>query len=100
MRNKTLSPVLVLLFLSAFIPLRGGFGNQPPNPSTIGSQSQKHDKNNVVYVCACLKTKSCSCMTVAKMEGPCACGPKGGPPLKAVPRDSDWAKENLEALAK
>ena len=100
MRNKTLSALLVLLFLSAFIPLRGGFGNQPPNPSTTGSQSQKHDKNNVVYVCACLKTKSCSCMTVAKMEGPCACGPKGGPPLKAVPRDSDWAKENLEALAK
>jgi hypothetical protein len=100
MRNKTRSALLVLLFLSAFIRLRGGARNQPPNPATAGSQSQKHEKNNVVYVCACLKTKSCSCMTVANTEGPCACGPKGGPPLKAVPRDSDWAKENLDALAK
>ena len=100
MRNKTRSALLVLLFLSALAPLRSGSRNQPPDPPTAGSQGQKHDKNNAVYVCACLKTKSCSCMTVANMEGPCACGPKGGPPLKAVPRDSDWAKENLEALAK
>jgi hypothetical protein len=53
-----------------------------------------------VYVCACLKTKSCSCMTMAKTGGVCACGPTGGPPLKAVPRDSDWAKENRDALGK
>lgn len=70
------------------------------NPSPTGSQGQKQNKSDIVYVCACLKTKSCSCMTVAKTEGPCACGPKGGPPLKAVPRDGDWVKENLEALAK
>jgi hypothetical protein len=38
------------------------------------------DESKVVYVCACLKTKSCPCMTEAKMEGPCACGTHGGPP--------------------
>ncbi|HZU22765.1 MAG TPA: hypothetical protein VE998_08035 [Terriglobales bacterium] len=57
-------------------------------------------KKGVVYVCACLTNKSCYCMTEAKAEGPCACGTKGGPPLKAVPSDSDWAKENRDALSK
>ena len=52
-----------------------------------------------VYVCACLKTSSCSCMTEAKMQGPCACGTEGGPPMKGVPKDSDWAKENRKQLA-
>jgi hypothetical protein len=69
-------------------------------PSPGGSQKQPQGKNDVVYVCACLKTKSCSCMTEAKTEGPCACGTQGGPPLKAVPRDSAWAKENRDSLAK
>ena len=67
------------------------------------SQAQNDEMNNngkVVYVCACLKDKSCSCMTEAKMEGPCACGTQGGPPLKAVPKNSDWAKHNRDALAK
>jgi hypothetical protein len=68
------------------------------------SKKQKggdHDSSkDVVYVCACMKDKSCSCMTEAKMEGPCACGTQGGPPMKAVAADSDWAKENREALAK
>ena len=58
------------------------------------------DESKVVYVCACLKTKSCPCMTEARMEGPCACGTQGGPPLKAVPKDSAWAKENRKALGK
>ena len=62
--------------------------------------SRDHGKSNMVYVCACLKTKSCFCMTEAKMQGPCACGTQGGPPMKAVPSDSDWAKDNREALAK
>jgi len=39
-------------------------------------------------------------MTEAKMLGPCACGTEGGPPMKEVPADSDWAKQNREALAK
>jgi hypothetical protein len=67
-------------------------------PSSGGSKTPKQ-KPDVVYVCACLNTKSCSCMTEAKTEGPCACGTQGGPPLKAVPRDGDWAKENRDALA-
>jgi len=79
---------LILLSLLAVIPSSGG----TPNHSQSGG--------GVVYVCACLKTKSCSCMTEAKMEGPCACGTEGGPPLMAVPKDSDWARANREELAK
>jgi hypothetical protein len=71
--------------------------------SSVSSQSAptsaKPTKEKVVYVCACLGTKSCSCMTEAKAKGPCACGTAGGPPMKAVAPDSDWAKENREALA-
>lgn len=57
-------------------------------------------KEKVVYVCACLQTQSCSCMTEAKREGPCACGTQGGPPMKAVAPDSNWAKQNRDELAK
>jgi hypothetical protein len=71
-----------------------------PSPGGSQAQASPQSKNDVVYVCACLKTKSCSCMTEARTEGPCACGTQGGPPLKAVPRDSAWAKDNREALAK
>lgn len=94
MRNKigTTAALFVSLLLLAFIPSPGGSQNQ--------AQTSAQGKSNVVYVCACLKTKSCSCMTEAKTEGPCACGTQGGPPLKAVPRDSAWAKENRDALAK
>jgi hypothetical protein len=70
--------------------------------ASSSSQNQASDAQGkkVVYVCACLKIKSCACMTEAKMEGPCACGTEDGPPLKAVPSDSAWAKENRDALAK
>lgn len=68
--------------------------------SSGGSAKKEKEKDKVVYVCACLQTKSCFCMTEAKMEGPCACGTQGGPPMKAVKPDSDWAKENREALSK
>jgi hypothetical protein len=97
MRNRTRSTatVFILLLSSALIVLPGG--SQPPSPAGKKAQTQAKD---VVYVCACLKTKSCSCMTEAKTEGPCACGTSGGPPLKEVPRDSDWAKENRDALAR
>jgi hypothetical protein len=97
MRNQTRSTaaVFILLLLWAVIPSPGG--SRTPSPAGKQTQTQK---DNMVYVCACLKTKSCSCMTEAKTEGPCACGTSGGPPLKAVPRDSDWAKDNREALAK
>jgi hypothetical protein len=98
MRNQTrsIAGIFVLLLLAAMIPSPGG----SQTPSANGTHSQPQDKKDLVYVCACLKTKSCSCMTEAKTEGPCACGTQGGPPLKAVPRDSAWAKENREALAK
>ncbi len=79
-------PAILALFpLLAFLP---------------SGQSQPPTKDGVVYVCACLKNKSCFCMTEAKMEGPCACGTQGGPPMKAVYSDSKWAKENREALTR
>ena len=87
--------IFAFFFLLAFIPSSDGL--QDKNPS---AQNPAKGNGGVVYVCACLKTKSCSCMTEAKMEGPCACGTEGGPPLKAVPKDSAWAKENRDALAK
>jgi hypothetical protein len=98
MRNRTRSTagVFVLLLLSALIPSQG----DSLTPQPTGKQGHPETKSDLVYVCACLKTKSCDCMTEAKTEGPCACGTQGGPPLKAVPHDSDWAKENREALAK
>jgi hypothetical protein len=71
-----------------------------PSPGDSQGKTKAQNKDDVVYVCACLNTKSCSCMTEAKTEGPCACGTQGGPPLKAVPRDSAWAKDNRDALAK
>jgi hypothetical protein len=88
--------MLALLFSVALIPTSGGTQNQPQESPTSETQT----KGKVVYVCSCLKTKSCDCMTEAKMEGPCACGTEGGPPMKAVPQDSAWAKANRKALAK
>jgi hypothetical protein len=97
MMAKAKFPVMLgLLFAVALIPTSGGTRNQAQNSATKDAQLQ----DKVVYVCACLKNKSCSCMTEAKMEGPCACGTEGGPPLKAVPKDSAWAKANRDALAK
>lgn len=63
-------------------------------------KQRKKKKADVVYVCACLGTRSCSCMSEAKMEGPCACGTQGGPPMKAVPAKGAWAKQNRQELAK
>jgi hypothetical protein len=95
MTNRTkLTAAFFAATLLVFIPASGS-QEQPQN-----SPAQKQDKSKVVYVCACLKTKSCSCMTEAKTAGPCSCGTEGGPPMKAVPKDSAWAKENREALAK
>jgi hypothetical protein len=99
-RAKFTPVVLVLLSLLAFLTSSGGSQSQTGNPPATGTQSQTQMNSKVVYVCACLKTKSCSCMTEAKTGGPCACGTEGGPPLEAVPKDSAWAKENRDALAK
>jgi hypothetical protein len=94
MRKRTglIACLFVLLLLLALIPSPGGSQNQPPGAM--------QNKSSVVYVCACLKTRSCECMTESKTEGPCACGTHGGPPLKAVPSDSAWARENRSELAK
>jgi hypothetical protein len=89
---KTILATLGLL-LSIFL---APSGVKTANAPAKGADMSGH----TVYVCACLKNKSCSCMTEAKMEGPCACGTEGGPPLKAVPSDSAWAKANRDALAK
>jgi hypothetical protein len=89
-RTKIIAGFTVLSLL-AFLP---ALGFQPDNPPV-----HKEKKAKMVYVCACLNTKSCPCMTEAKSAGPCACGTEGSPPMKAVPADSDWAKENRDALA-
>lgn len=92
MRNRmSFTGAILSLVLLAFL-------SSSATPPPRGSKKQAKEK--VVYVCACLGTQSCSCMTEAKTEGPCACGTQGGPPMKAVAPDSNWAKENRDALAK
>jgi hypothetical protein len=90
--------ILALLSLLLFVPSSGRSQDHSQSSNDIEGLTQK--TGGTVYVCACLKNKSCSCRTEAKMEGPCACGTEGGPPLKPVPSDSTWAKANREALAK
>jgi hypothetical protein len=87
----TSTAILVLLTLLAFLQTTG-WTQQRAN------ETANKDRDNVVYVCSCLTTKSCPCMTEAKMQGPCACGTAGGPPMKAVSKKSAWAKENRKAL--
>ena len=94
-KQKRLISVLSLLLLLAFASGDAGSSSK----SDKSNKDQGAHAKKVVYVCACLKNKSCSCMTEAKMEGPCACGTEGGPPMKAVPADSDWAKQNRDALS-
>ncbi len=96
MPNRTRVCVLLVLFaLLAFLPSSGS-----QNPAQANDAQSPANAKGVVYVCACLQNKSCACMTEAKMEGPCACGTQGGPPLKAVPSNSAWAKANRKALSK
>lgn len=94
---KTALGVVALLFsLAAVLASSGAESlNLLHNPPMVRQQSP----SKVVYVCACLKTKSCVCMTEAKTAGPCSCGTAGGPPMKAVPQNSKWAKANRDALA-
>jgi len=92
-KDKIKGTIAMLALLPLTAVLLTGFAaqNQAANDAKV--------KGKVVYVCACLKNKSCSCMTEAKTEGPCSCGTEGGPPMKAVPRNSAWAKANRDALA-
>ncbi|HEV2425192.1 MAG TPA: hypothetical protein VGZ29_10235 [Terriglobia bacterium] len=95
MRNRSRVAMLVVsLFLLSAALCASGAAQPAASPK---KKAQK--KQSTVYVCACLQTKSCSCMSEAKTEGPCACGTEGGPPMKAVAPDSDWAKQNRDALA-
>jgi hypothetical protein len=91
-KMKMATVILTLLFSLALIQTSAGTQDQ--------STHQQEIKDNVDYVCSCLKTKSCACMTEAKTQGPCACGTGGGPLMKAVAGNSAWAKANREALAK
>jgi hypothetical protein len=94
-KQRRLISVLTLLPLLAFASANAGSSSK----SDKSSKEKQAQAKKVVYVCACLKNKSCSCMTEAKTEGPCACGTEGGPPMKEVPADSDWAKQNRDALS-
>ncbi len=101
-KTKIATATLAFLFSLALISSSGGtekLRNQAQSEPQNAPANDTEVKGKVVYVCACLKTKSCSCMTEAKMEGPCACGTAGGPPLKPVPQNSAWAKANRQALA-
>jgi hypothetical protein len=92
--------MLALMFALALSPATGRSRNQPQDQPQDQPTNKKQIKGKVVYVCACLETKSCSCMTEAMTEGPCSCGTEGGPPMKAVPKDSAWAKTNRQELGK
>ncbi len=95
MKKLTSSVATLSAFvLLAFLPANG---RQEKGPASDTQDQAKGKK--MVYVCACLKNKSCACMTEAKTPGPCACGTEGGPPMQAVPKDSSWAKENRKALS-
>jgi len=88
-RLASLMPLAAMLLFSFGLAASG---------STARAQSMKMKMNGrMVYVCSCMKTKSCPCMTEANMEGKCACGAKA-PDMNAVPRTSAWAKANRKAL--
>jgi hypothetical protein len=93
MKRKIKGTIAMLALLPLLAVLQTGIAAQ----NQLANDAKA--KGKVVYVCACLKDKSCSCMTEAKTEGPCSCGTAGGPPMKAVPRDGAWAKANRDALA-
>jgi hypothetical protein len=97
MRDTTKAKIKRTVVLLALPALLGVFETGFAAQNEPGQDAKA--KDNMVYVCACLKTKSCSCMTEAKTPGPCSCGTGGGPPMKAVPKNSAWAKENRDALA-
>jgi hypothetical protein len=82
--------IAVMLFFSLGLVASGK--NDPAQ-----STKEKTD-GDTVYVCSCMKTKSCPCMTEANMAGKCACGAKA-PDMKEVPRHSAWAANNRKALA-
>lgn len=65
--------------------------------ATLAPANKKAKK--YVYVCSCMGSQSCACMSEALREGPCACGTQGGPPMQRVESQSNWAKANRDAMA-
>ena len=64
----------------------------------MASKAAKSEKSGkTVYVCACMGTKSCLFMAMAKKEGKCVCG-EPSPDMKEVSANSAWAKTNRKAL--
>jgi hypothetical protein len=57
-------------------------------------QTETSKAKTDVYVCDCMGTKSCPCMSMSNKEGKCPCGKE----MKAVARDSTWAKHNRKEL--
>ncbi len=80
--NRAVLPVVALAMCLAFAPIVSG---RPARPQT---------KSTDVYVCACMKTSSCPCKSMSNKAGKCPCGDE----MKAVSRDSEWAKTNRKAL--
>lgn len=87
-RPRAIPAVLGLLAVCALAELP-----QPP------AAQMPEQTPAVVYVCACLRNRSCPCMSEAMQKGPCACGTKGGPPMKEVLAGSAWARYNRKVLA-
>jgi hypothetical protein len=63
-------------------------------PLASARPAQSKTKSKDVYVCACMKTSSCPCKSMSNKEGKCPCGDD----MKAVARDSKWAKDNRKGL--
>ncbi len=61
----------------------------------IGSATPQASASKDVYVCACMGSKSCPCMGMSNKAGKCVCGTE----MKAVSRDSAWAKHNRKACS-
>jgi hypothetical protein len=74
------------------------FGLAASGKNNSAQETKEKTASNTVYVCSCMKTKSCPCMTEANMAGKCACGEKS-PDMKEVARNSAWARHNRMALA-
>jgi hypothetical protein len=64
-RTRLTTSIFSLLLFSTSIRSTTGSQSHGQNQPATDSQGQ----TKVLYVCACLKTKSCFCMTEAKMEG-------------------------------
>ncbi len=73
-------------------------GTVPTASAQEAGTKPKKGAASVVYVCTCKKDHSCECYTMATEKGKCACGAES-PEMKAVPRNSKWARENRKGLS-